>query len=115
MLAAVAGCATQQHVAPPSTISLEKALTDTVEALAATRKRGLEFGTNFQLYACTVTAAFTISATQTIDNKIAIQACVGPPTIPASAEAELPRDRRRPELLLAAQAQHPGGVADRCG
>jgi hypothetical protein len=84
LLAAVTGCATQQTVAPPSTISLEKAMVDTVEAMAATRKRGLELGTNFQLYACTVTAVFTISATQTVDNKIAIQASAGPPAIPAS-------------------------------
>jgi hypothetical protein len=84
LILGMAGCTYQQTVAPPSTISLEKAMVDTVDALAATRQRGLALGTHFELYACTVTAVFNVSATQTVDNKLAIQAGVAPKLIPIS-------------------------------
>jgi hypothetical protein len=92
LLVSLAGCAYQQSEAPPSTITLQKAMIDTVDALASTRQRGLELGTNFQLYACTVTAVFNVSATQTVDNTLAIQAGITPKLVPFSLTGSASND-----------------------
>jgi len=74
----LAGCTAVQNVADPGSITLEKALVDTVDALSAARARSIRNKTDFGFYGCTVTAVFNISATATQDNKVTLTAA-GPP------------------------------------
>jgi hypothetical protein len=72
-----AGCAVQ-NVVDPGTVTLERALVDTVDALAAAHAESVKRGTNFGFYGCSVTAVYNISASATQNNKITLGAA-GPP------------------------------------
>ena len=87
--ACTAGCAVQ-NVADPANISLEKALVDTVDALAAANARGKQRHTRFGFYGCSVTAVYNISATATQDNKLGLTAA-GPavPIVPIAYTGSL--------------------------
>ena len=74
----LSGCIGNQPDVQP-TISLEQALIDTVDALAAAKAEGQLKKTNFGVYPCTVTAVYNISATRTVDNKVGIGLSGGPP------------------------------------
>lgn len=88
-IGALAGCVTHQTVVEPNQITLSKAMVDTVDALAAARAEGLARQTNFGMYACTVMAVFNISATGTVDNKIALGVSGGPPAAVAPVTVNL--------------------------
>jgi hypothetical protein len=77
IIGCLSGCATQT-VSNPSDITLEHALVDTVDALAAAHKEGQTIHSNFGYYGCTITAVFNVSATAGQDNKLSLTAS-GPP------------------------------------
>jgi hypothetical protein len=80
-IATLTGCAATQQVAEPSTITLEHALVDTVDALNAANAEARSNGKFFGFYGCSVTAVYNISATGTQDNKVTLTGS----TAPASA------------------------------
>lgn len=74
----LAGCMATQDVARPSDITLENALVDTVDALAAAKARGRQKNTHMGFYGCSVTAVFNVTASATDSRKLALTAS-GPP------------------------------------
>lgn len=71
LLGLTTGCAVQ-NVSQPGNITLEHALVDTADALAAAHNEAKKNGTFFGLYACSVTAVFNVSATAGDENKVSL-------------------------------------------
>ncbi len=77
-------CAAEQNVANPNTITLRKALVDTVDAINAGHEEAQRNGHFYGFYACKLTAVFAISAQDVNGRSISLNASSPASVVPIS-------------------------------